>query len=419
MAMRSESGNKMKECAKYTGKIIIIMAAVILLFFCLQVIVFCIPEKYLMSNLADSYEVLDYEGMQWEYIFSYARGAQLDNRTDGVMLDRVVSEPDAEQYSVFYRAMDCNGYPRYWHGYLVFLKPLLLLLSYRQIRYLYMFLHIFFFVMVVLQLYQRFNKNIVFGWTLSFVMAYFTILPFSLQFSSVFFIMYAAMLVLDKKYEGYNLQKTGIFFLIIGMATSFFDFLTAPLITLGMPLIYLMLRQQRDYRDESCTKNLYSLLIAAVLWGVGYFVNWFCKWPLASLIMKQNIIMNGLSQGANRMEITEGKPILSRIGAIGLNLFAMFPPGITSEDIMWFLPVVAIGFVVMVGLFCKYHADRKILKEQIPFLLVMLYPYIWYVVVANHSFVHYIFTYRMQMITVWAVWIVLSNSIIIKRAAHS
>lgn len=58
--------------------------------------------------------------------------------------------------------------------------------------------------------------------------------------------------------------------MIVGMITSYVDFLTAPLLTLGIPLVYLMLLQFREYREESYKKNLLTMLTASGLWGVGY-----------------------------------------------------------------------------------------------------------------------------------------------------
>lgn len=73
-----------------------------------------------------------------EWLFTHARGAQLDG-TDYTMILNVVSEnPEA---SVLYKAMDCNNYARYWHGYLLFLRPMMLLFSYMQIRYIYVYLY--------------------------------------------------------------------------------------------------------------------------------------------------------------------------------------------------------------------------------------------------------------------------------------
>ncbi len=391
----------------YIGKILVVMLSMIILFFCLQVLVFCIPQRLMKEEAIESSEVLDEEGRGWEYIFSYARGAQLDTKTDDIMIERAVRNPDK---SVLYNAMDCNGYPRYWHGYLTFLKPLMIFLSYSQIRYLYMILYIVLFTAIVIMLSKRINVKASYTWTISLVMVYFIILPFSLQYSSVFFLMFVAMLWLDKIYQGYNWKKMGIFFLVIGMITSYVDFLTAPLITLGMPLVYLILLQQKEYGEHSYKKNMCSVFANSLLWGIGYLGNWAAKWVLASIVLGRNIITDGLSQGISRVGGVEDQT--SKLGAIAYNLFAIIPPEIEGKDLKWFVLWGTIALVVLGAVFWKRHAQSSVIKSQIPLLIVAVYPYIWYVIMSNHSQIHYIFTYRMQMITVWAGLMLYIQSIV-------
>lgn len=395
--MRHETVMDKKNIKNYIGRILVVMLGMIILFFCLQVLAFCIPQRLMKEEAIESSEVLDEEGRGWEYIFSYARGAQLDTKTDDIMIERAVRNPDK---SVLYNAMDCNGYPRYWHGYLAFLKPLMIFLSYSQIRYFYMILYIVLFTAIIIMLSKRINVKAAYTWAISLIMIYFIILPFSLQYSSVFFLMFVAMLWLDKIYQGYNWKRMGIFFLVIGMITSYVDFLTAPLITLGMPLVYLILLQQKEYGEHSYKKNMCSVFANSLLWGIGYLGNWAAKWILASIVLGRNIIADGLSQGINRVGAVEDQT--SKLGAIAYNLFAIIPPGIEGKDLKWLTAFCTVVLLVLAVVFWRWHAQENILRSQIPLLVVAMYPYIWYVIMSNHSQIHYIFTYRIQMITIWS-----------------
>ena len=68
------------------------------------------------------------------------------------------------------------------------------------------------------------------------------VIGLSMQYAPIFFIMLISVFILlkfkDKLLENNNLIY---YFLIIGMATSFFDLLTYPLITLRTPLIFYLL----------------------------------------------------------------------------------------------------------------------------------------------------------------------------------
>lgn len=382
---------------QYIGKVCAVMLGMIALFFCLQILVFCIPKELMREEAKESSLILDEEGRGWEYIFSYARGAQLDTKTDDIMIERATENPDK---SVLYNAMDCNGYPRYWHGYLIFLKPLMVVLSYSQIRYLYMILYMMLFTAVVMKLAKTINTAAAYTWTIALVMAYFVILPFSLQYSSVFLLMFVAMMQLNKIYHGFDWKQMGIFFLVIGMLTSYLDFLTAPLITLGMPLVYLILLQQKQYGDESFYRNIYSIGINSLLWGVGYLGNWAAKWGLASIVLRRNVIADGLSQGFSRVGGVEDQTSIP--GAIAYNLFAIIPPGIEGKDLKWFVVFCALVLIILFALFFRLKASKKTIVNQIPLLVMICYPYMWYIVMSNHSQIHYIFTYRIQIIAIWA-----------------
>lgn len=47
---------------KYVGKILVVMLSMIILFFCLQVLAFCIPQRLMKEEAIESSEVLDEEG---------------------------------------------------------------------------------------------------------------------------------------------------------------------------------------------------------------------------------------------------------------------------------------------------------------------------------------------------------------------
>jgi len=192
------------------------------------------------------------------------------------------------------------------------------------------------------------------------------------------------------------------------------DFLTAPLLTLGIPLVYLMLLQTKEYKEASCRNNLLTMAVASVTWLIGYLGNWFSKWVLASLVLKRDIITEGVLQGVTRMG--GGSQMESnRAEAIALNMFAILPPGITSSDWGWFKIVLLTIAVIAIVLLVRFHGGKNEVISQIPFLLAALYPYVWYCVLANHSQIHYIFTYRAQMITVWAGLIAFSGCLDMKK----
>src|SRR5699024_5922954 len=89
------------------------------------------------------------------------------------------------------------------------------------------------------------------------MMTMFIIVPMSLQFSSMFYIMFISMIVLllyHEKIEENNLEL--YIFFVIGSITSFLDLLTVPLISLGIPLTtYMLLIQNKENKKSTIQLN--------------------------------------------------------------------------------------------------------------------------------------------------------------------
>lgn len=400
------------EILKYLGKLFTIFVGFIAIFFIAMVLIWCIPDEWVMERQQESLSLFDQsgnehewpfsrEGHGWEWIFTHARGSQLDNGTDYLMILNATIERGGE-VSAIYQAMDCNGCARYWHGYFAFLRPLLIFFSYMQIRYIYMFVFILLGMAIMLCIYQHFGCRMAYLWAICSCFIYPVVLPFSMQFSTVFFIMMAAILVIERIYKKISLQGIGMLFLILGMLTSFFDYLTAPVLTLGVPIIYLMLCNCNRLAEMSFGTNMRGLMLASVTWIAGYFGSWGMKWLIASPILKRNVIEEGLSQAAYRTY----KPYQTKTGytagsfrAILMNLFAILPPGITSADWKWFFCFLSVIILILAVILFKFHAGKRKLKSTIPFVIVAFYPFAWYSVLAQHTSIHYMFTYRMLLIT--------------------
>lgn len=399
--------------SRYVIKLAVTMIGGIALLFTLLVLAWCIPDEWVVKKQQESLMVYEegdvhewpftretLEGGLGEWVFTHSRGSQLDNE-DYRMLSKVIAEDS--NASALYKAMDCSDYARYWHGYLAFLRPMLIVFSYLQIRYIYMFIHLLLGAAIMMRIYRNFGSHMVYLWVFSLCFVYPVILPFSMHYSSVFFIAMIGLLVIDKKYRGYDWQQAGNIFIVLGMLTTYFDLLTAPLLTLGVPLLYLMLLNYYKYREDSMRKNISILASATVTWCVGYFGCWFTKWVIASPVVGYNVILDGLSTGIRRtvsvyhMETLDYDTGIVR--AIAMNLFSILPPGITSSDWRWFSIVVLVIILVLAAIFIKYHVDKKNMKPLLPFVMIAFYPFVWFMVLSNLTSIHFPFTYRILLIS--------------------
>ena len=293
---------------------------------------------------------------------------------------------------------DSEGtYARYWHGYLVVLKPLLLFFSYSQIRLLNTLVVCSLIAVILCGFYKRFKTH---KYSLAFLGAVLflnpVVLTASLQFSTVFYIIlleYTAAL-----YWGDALDKKGKFnfiFLLSGIFTAFFDLLTYPIAALGMLLILQLL-----LFNDTIIRNVLRAVKSSVCWIFGYLGMWSGKWIVASLLTEENVIANalhavtfrtGTSSGIEGWDFSWGGLFRSNFGwLVGTNaiLFKMFM------------------IILIVGVFFLLITKKVKLNIDLPFVaLLVLFcfiPIARYIVFSNHSFMHGFITYREGIVYVMA-----------------
>lgn len=82
----------------------------------------------------------------------------------------------------------------------------------------------------------------------------------------------------------------------------FFDFLDSPVITLGIPLVVLVVRHSAcggAGTGWSSGIHLAALIaLAAVGWAFGYLYLWALKWVLATLVTGQDVFSSAFGQAA-------------------------------------------------------------------------------------------------------------------------
>lgn len=71
--------------------------------------------------------------------------------------------------------------------------------------------------------------------------------------------------------------------------------LTAPLLTLGIPLIIEVLLRSRE-ESLSIKKAFLEIIKLSILWAIAYGTIFFAKWVIASLIMQKDLITVAINQ---------------------------------------------------------------------------------------------------------------------------
>ena len=178
--------------------------------------------------------------------------------------------------------------------------------------------------------------------------------------------------------------------------TSFIDLLTAPLITLGLPLItYLLLLQKEQIKLKDV---LISLVKVCFLWAMGYAFTWIAKWVITQLILGRPIISQAIEQAKYRTN--------SNIRKVNFTKTLQMNMTFLSNSTILILLVALIGYILPNAIITRKKSIKQNLINCVPYVITAIIPLIWFFILKEHSFTHAFFTYRILIITIISVFIV-------------
>lgn len=292
-------------------------------------------------------------------------------------------------------------YFRYWHGSTIFIRPLLTILNIKQIYILFAIILTVLFVILFKKLMK--SGHMICAWSMSVALfsVSFWFIPMSLEYIWCFLIMLIASILTIFLYQKKQ-EVSGLFFLLVGNITAYFDFLSTETITLLFPLALLLILMQENNRLSDAKTGFKIILSRSACWGGGYLASWIAKWSITSIVLKRNIFAQALSSASTRVNGDADSlhgPVLS-INAFLRNIACIFP----FNFMKGYGYIAAIGvFVLLLMVYYLFRRNEK--KNYIPWLFTVLYciPYIRFLTLANHAFLHYFFTYRAQFASIFCL----------------
>lgn len=379
-----------------------------------------LPDGAVLRQVRQSARTIASEGLYPEYLG--CKLLQMDNYTDTVMLFEAAamgeSDPlhgamQATAYNVdnFETLADdliayCDArldqqspgedlepfsYARYWHGYLIWLRPLLCLMPITGVRAV-QYLVLFALLAIVLARMRRVCGRWPAVWfAVSQLAVAVVLVPRQVQFFTTFLIAYAGCLAVLVRHR--RPQELAVLMVILGTCTAFCDLLVTPILTLGLPMaVWLCCLPQRLC---SGPRQCLPVISGSLCWGVGYGMCWAGKWVLATLITGRDVIGDALHQAGVRttadtwhgMELTWG------------NIFRFVYETLAGHGLFW--PCVA-AVVLAAALFGLCIRRRDALLRALPLGLTALMAPVWLAVLRTHSIQHGWFTWRSLAVTLFA-----------------
>lgn len=162
-------------------------------------------------------------------------------------------------------------------------------------------------VMLLILLAFRNMKRFIIPLIIVLISIFWPIVPLSLQYSNCFYIMVIGSIAALVAPTNPRTNTTHyVLFTVIGAATSFFDLLTYPLVTLGAPLMIAVFRNASGLSNMIGSKVFLSVLRLSLCWALGYGGMWIAKWVIATIVLGRNVIADGLSNAAVRSGQADG-----------------------------------------------------------------------------------------------------------------
>lgn len=274
-------------------------------------------------------------------------------------------------------------YSRYWNGYTSFLRPLLCFLDYKRIVYLFFLVTLILSLVLSVELYKKSGLLSVCAFIVSIALTDIWASALTINTNICFMIGLIGSIIILKR-KSYSTSFYNSYFLVLGILTNFYDLLTMPLISLGYPLICLIIKKRSEKSEDIITKEIIKYCI---FYGIGYAMCWITKWGITDLIYNKSIINNALNQ------------IIYRTYGDKLSIMRLI------SNIVYYFD--NINLIIVVGIFIIYYLTHK---RKTYYSIIIYLPFIWYFILKNHSAIHAFFTYKNISITIFAILIAIFDT---------
>lgn len=402
----------MRSSLKLLGRSALLVALCVAVGFALLA-AFALPTEPMREHAYASRDVFAREG-SYPMVRTLGVDTKLDNFTDSMMLIhagyhapettllqrtlnvyRPFPHGNFSPVSVYAESLAApvsapeSNYGRYWHGYLIALKPMLSIFTYEQLRVVNAVWVAALALTVAALMWRRGLRRYI----LPFVVTVLLFDPVATAMNMFYTQVYAAtMLACIAILAGWNWLRARegrllLLFTLTGCLTSYLDLLTCPLVSFGVPCALCLCLTETDWKG-----GLKLALTALICWGIGYGGMWAGKWLLSALLGGED---TGLLETLQLRSSAMGAP--DPLGAVALIVKRLL--------VHLRVPMLAVALLLALALgvlFLRRSPWEKLKSlEWLPWAALCLLPFFWIAFTQNHSYIHRWFVYRLLAICVF------------------
>lgn len=336
------------------------------------------------------------------YSMLFARSNYVDGVTDTTISDKAYENNVMPYFAsvedlgktVSGEKMVAIEYARYWHGYLIVLRPLLIFFNYDEIQIISYVFHITLLLILMYHIKKKIGTKYIIPFIFGFVAVegYLVYCCFeeTIAFSLILIESIVLFYIKEKDYVKY--------FFVIGIITPFFDLLTIPFAIAIIPLvIYYLLNKENSAKDF-----LLKTINFGVLFAIGYIAMWIMKWLLVDVLYGRDLIKNAIGQVMYRAD----GPNIKLLDATVANIKRLGYP-VTISACM----IIASNIIIAIFEKIKNKKIPEPIKCNFVLAIAAFIPIMWYMIVKEHSLSHAYFTYRNLLILCVASQVMVINII--------
>ena len=404
---------------------------------CLLFMMFCamIPDRFIEENAKESAEYFKEEplfGISIGELENFKKDNYADCITAGIAYHLSGENPfisvisadynrvKGENVNVsFYREMQgeevsTESYSRYWHGSAAVVRLLYTVMNAETMRYMMTIVGIILQLCVLIELVRR--KQAVLGWI--YIIAFLAVNGLfaleCMEYAWVFILIPVGVLLLLNPRINNKQSKICLAFMVMGMFTAFFDFLTTETLTFTIPftIYYIVVynnRLQKDINKKLSRQSWLALLYSGLSWCIGYAGMFLSKWFLVWITLGKGALDTAINSAMERVggEVSlslnmadEKADLGQRLQGIAVrNLGCLFwgNSGMKVSTVL----LISLSVVSLLAVFWYLTRKERLNKWNRGILVIIsLVPIVRFLLLSNHSYVHYFFTYRALMATV-------------------
>lgn len=355
------------------------------IYICWLMLGYAIPQDLMRENFEISGKEFQEQGEYPEH-----RGGGWDNYTDSFFINSVMTRysdstfvnaianaytnasvygDSSSHFEALYNGEFDNGeidfYSRYWAGSKTLYAVLLIFMPLSGIR---IFLLVVTIALLLVACFCIFRTNGIISALVFAGLFELKIMLYSsmcLAFSPDILLTLIGFILVYRAYVKRDVKPLFFGFFIIGSFSAYWGYWAYPVITIGLPLIYMVTIDNR----HALGYRLRDYLSISVCWAVGLASTILVKIVLAGLVM-------GIDDGADKLLLRMGNEYSYGYRLVVLRSF------IADElKTSYILPVVIVGLVLCLA---AVIFNRKFIKNVVPYVMLALYPIVWAYLTSGH-----------------------------------